>query len=64
MSRSQKTKSLGNCLRLKNAKTHDDYMQSMVLEWIMDQEKKKGIGKILIRFILSESVSVLISWLD
>lgn len=41
MSRSQKTKSLGNCLRLKNAKTHDDYMQSVVLEWIMDQEKKK-----------------------
>lgn len=64
MSRSQKTKSLGNCLRLKNAKTHDDYMQSVVLEWIMDQEKKKGIGKILIRFILSESVSMLISWLD
>ena len=41
MSRSQKTKSLGNCLRLKNAKTHDNYMQSMVLECIMNQEKKK-----------------------
>ena len=38
----------------------------MVLEWIMDhkKKKKKGIGKILVRFLLSESVSVLISWLD
>ena len=59
MSRSQKTKSLGNCLRLKNAKTHDDYMQSMVLEWIMDQEKKKrhwqNLNKI---YIIRKCISV------
>lgn len=28
------------------------------------KKKKKGIGKILVRFVLSESISVLISWLD
>lgn len=59
MSRSQKTKSLGNCLRLKNAKTHDDYMQSVVLEWIMDQEKKKrhwqNLNKI---YIIRKCISV------